>query len=89
MEAIKYDLTALDCRFVRLRQVIETEKQKVNYIENRVKKCFREGDLQGISRLSEERIRVLRLTEKIERFVDKWEKQWQEYEHAADWIQSE
>ena len=88
MESIVYDLTRLDQRFTRLRCVIDGKRAELQDIDNRVRLCFRKGDVAEIAELSLERFRLLDLVDKLEIFVEKWEKEWQEFKHASAWIPS-
>lgn len=88
MEAIEYDLTKLDQRFTRLRHVIDGKRAALHDIDNQVRLCFRKGDVVAIAELSLERTRLLNLVDKLEIFVEKWEKEWQEFQHATHWIPS-
>lgn len=88
MEAIEYDLTRLDQRFTRLRHVIDGKQAELQDIDNQVRLCFRKGNVSAIADLSQERTRLLDLVDKLELFVEKWEKEWQEFQHASNWIPS-
>jgi hypothetical protein len=88
MEASEYHLTKLDQRFERLRQVIEFKRAQLEEIDHQVRLCFRKGDVAAIAELSRERARLLDLVNKMEIFVEKWEKEWQDYQHTSDWIPS-
>jgi hypothetical protein len=88
MGAIEYDLTRLEQRFTRLRHVIDGKRAKLQDIDSQVRLCFRKGDVAAIAELSLERARLLDLVDKLELFVEKWEKEWQEFQHASNWIPS-
>jgi hypothetical protein len=85
MEAIE-GFDALDRRFERLRQVVAHKRLQVQWIEEEVRMCFQESDMQGIAELARERNHLLKWIEAMEAFVAKWEQYWQEYDAASGWL---
>ncbi|AMA73750.1 hypothetical protein SAMN04489735_1007122 [Aneurinibacillus thermoaerophilus] len=85
MEAIE-ELDGLHRRFERLRLVVESKRMQVKWIEEEVRLCFQESDMQGIAELARERERLLKWIEMMEKFIIKWERYWHVYESASGWL---
>jgi hypothetical protein len=85
MEAIE-ELDALHRRFERLRQVVDHKRLQVQWIQEEVRLCFQENDMEGIAELAQERDKLLEWIAAMEAFIVKWEQYWQEYEAASGWL---
>jgi hypothetical protein len=85
MEAIE-GLDVLHRRFERLRQVVECKRLQVQWIEEEVRLCFQESDMEGISELAHEREQLLAWIAAMEAFIHKWERYWKEYYATSGWL---
>ncbi|ERI09989.1 hypothetical protein [Aneurinibacillus aneurinilyticus] len=85
MEAIE-KLDALHRRFERLRQVVDHKRLQVQWIEEEVRMCFQQNNVQGIAKLAREREHLLGWITAMESFIVKWEQYWREYDAVSGWF---
>lgn len=72
MDKIKYT-NAFENRFQRLRRVIEKLEEREVRFEVEVLGKFNVLDMDGIEKLAEEKLRIQKYREQLQRFIDSYE----------------
>ncbi|WP_027416460.1 hypothetical protein [Aneurinibacillus terranovensis] len=78
-------LDLLERRFDRLRSLIDHKRLQIECMEEDVRLCFQENDMDRIAQLALERRQLLAFISALEGFIKKWEVRWQDHE-VSDWL---